>query len=229
MEPDVKEIYEKSEVPKDVNTFAFVLDRQGRLVHSFHALQGNRRGNSKSDFKTELTEAIAKLKLTNVKTRRTNDREPTALPDLKGGIAGVPAGVRLFLNSPGNVPIVEVVPMKPEMWKMLTLDDGSSARTIRAEVVRDWLVQVDPAGIRTAGQEIPFKRVSGLLKLEPAGSDDKFRYTLLYGRVLLQRGERDEGGRELSSFTGTLSTVITSSRGASDVQSLKGIIEGTYV
>jgi hypothetical protein len=228
MPPDVKAIFTGSELSKDprrLNLFVFMLDHRGRVAHNFHGLPGGARGgDGRSDYKKEIPRGLAKLKLPAAKEGR-----PLAVPDLKGTGAGVPAGVRLFvrLNDEkdpirSRVPVVEVVPMPAEEWKALALPER--AKEVEAAALKSWLVQLYPAGIRTADQRKPFTGVSGSLRLEPAGADRAGRYALLRGRVKLAKGGDKESGIE-----GTLQAVLTYGLDAPGVKSLRGVVEGDYL
>ncbi len=220
MTPEIKDIFNNSEPgkdPKRLNTFMFLLDSQGRLVHGYHGLSG--RGEGRSDYRAEIAKGLAKLKLP---AGKAPDKErPAALPDLKGG-DGVPAGVRLFLRHQGRQPVVEVVPMKAEQWKALAYPE--QARDIEAETLRSWLVQLYPPAIRTVDQLKPFKKITGRLKLIPAGKDQKGRHALLSGEVQLTKGDDKE-----SAFEGTLQVVLTYRPDGSVVRSARGVVEGDYL
>jgi len=152
-----------------------------------------------------------------------------AVPDLNGTGAGVPAGVRLFvrLNDEkdpfrSQMPVVEIVAMKAEEWKALALPE--KAKEIEATAVKSWLVQLYPAGIRTADQSKPFTKISGSLKLEPAGSDKTGRYALLRGKIKLAKGDDNE-----SAFEGNLQAVLTYGLDARKVKSVRAVVEGDYL
>jgi len=128
MPADVKEIFTGSELAKDpkrLNLFVFMLDQQGRTVHSFHGLPGGvRGGDGRSDYAKEIPNGLAKLKLPTDKPAVKEGR-PLAVPDLKVTGADVPAGMRLFVRLKdekdpfrSQMPVVEVVAMKAEEWKM---------------------------------------------------------------------------------------------------------------
>ncbi len=234
MGPDIKGIYTQANLPKDTNVSAYVLDQWGRLIHAFQGLPG-RGGNDRSDYKIEITRAIKKLNLPSTRTPQTASARPNAIPDLKASVPGFPAGVRLFLRLNNDrdpfrsgLPVVEVVPMTPDEWRNLFLPEGSAGRRIEAEALRKWLVHLYPAGIRTADQQIPFRKMTGELKLEPAGSSGESRYGLLQGAILLSKGEEGPAADAKSSFQGTLRAVLTYPRGGADVQSLRGVIDGFY-
>ncbi len=229
LEPAVREVFTQSELSKDpkrFNVFLFVLDAKGRVVHQFHGLPGN--GPGRSDYRDEIKKARALLKLPEAKAGQA-EGPPKGLPDLKALRPGALAGVRLFIrqDDPQNsifskLPVVEVVPMKPDDWKAVAYVPQGKA--IEAEVLRGWLVWLYPAGIRAADEKKPFQKFSGTLKLEPAGSDDKFRYALLRGKVVLTKGGDTE-----SAFEGQLEVVLTYRPDTAEVQSVRGVVEGTYL
>src|SRR5262249_29244601 len=150
----------------------------------------------RSDHQAEIQKARALLKLPEAKSAKAQE-SPKGIPDLKSVASALPAGVRLFIrqDDPGNsvaskLPVVEVVPMKPEDWKPLAFP--TKGKEIDAEVVKNWLVWLYPAGIRAADEMKRFQKFSGTLKLEPAGSDEKFRYALLRGQIQLVKGSDSE-------------------------------------
>src|SRR5262249_20049655 len=91
-------------------------------------------------------------------------------------------------------------------------------------VLKSWLLRLYPAGIRTADEKKSFQKFSGMLKLEPAGSDGKLRYALLRGKVRLAKGSDGD-----SAFEGDLELVLTYRLGAAEVHSVRGVVEGTYL
>ena len=229
LEPAVREVFTKSELSKDpqrFNVFMFVLDAKGQVVHEFHGLPGS--GPGRSDHRAEIQKARDKLTLPEAKPDKA-EGPPQGLPDLKGAAPGAPAGVRLFIrqDDPGNsifskLPVVEVVSMKPDDWKPLAFSPNN--KEIAAEVLKSWLVWLYPAGIRAADEKKPFQKFGGTLKLEPTGSDGKFRYALLRGKLTLAKGSDTE-----SAFEGELAAVLTYRLDSPDVQSVRGVVEGTYL
>jgi hypothetical protein len=231
MPPDIRTIYTGSALSKDpkrLNLFGFMLDYQGQRVHSFHGLPGGARGgDGRSDYTKEILNGLAKLKLPADQPAAKEGR-PLAVPDLKATDADVPAGVRLFvrLNDPrdsfrSQMSVVEIVPMKAQEWKEFSFPD--QAKEIEPEALRQWLVQLYPAGIRTADQRKPFTKITGSLKLEPAGTDPKGRYALLRGEVRLAKGDDQE-----SAFEGRVEAVLTYGSHEAVVQSLRGVVQGDY-
>jgi hypothetical protein len=232
MPADVKEV-QQSEVAKDpkrLNLFILVLDSDGRLVHSFHGLPASARaGDGRSDYRKEIPTAITKLKLPAEKLTGRKGGGQVILPDLKKTAGGLPAGVRLFvrLNDEkdpfrSKLPVVEVVPMKPEEWGILALPE--KAREVDPADIKSWLVQLYPAGIRAADQKKPFTQITGTLNLEPAGADQQNRYALLRGKIKLAKGDEQE-----SAFEGTLQAVLTYGLNNPDVQSVRALSEGAYL
>ncbi len=230
LEPAVRAVFTKSDLSKDpkrFNVFMFVLDSKGQVVHEFHGLPGS-RGAGRSDHQAEIQKARAKLKLPETKPGKAAG-PPRGLPDLKAPSPGAPAGVRLFIrqDDPKNsilskLPVVEVVSMKPDDWKPLAFDP--KGKDIEAAVLKNWLVWLYPAGIRAADEKKPFQKFSGTLKLEPAGSNDKFRYALLRGKVQLAKGSAAE-----SAFEGQFEVVLTYRPDTAEVQAVRGVVEGTYL
>jgi hypothetical protein len=233
LEPTVREVFTRSDLSKDpnrLNVFMFVLDPQGRVVHEFHGLPGGRRSvvPGRSDHQAEIQKARAKLELPEVEAQ-SSDGALKGIPDLKAVNSGAPAGVRLFIrqDEPGNsvfstLPAVEVVPMNADDWKPLAFTPNVTE--IEAEVLKRWLVWVYPAGIRAADEQKRFQKFSGALKLESAGSNDRFRYAILRGKIRLTKGNDRE-----SAFEGELEAVLTYRHDPGQVQSLRGVVEGTYL
>jgi hypothetical protein len=233
LEPAVREVFTRSDLSKDpkrFNVFMFVLDLQGRVVHQFHGLPGGRKGatSGRSDHQAEIQKARARLKLREAKPHKA-EGSPKGLPDLKALGSGAPVGVRLFIrqNDPSNsvfskLPVVEVVPTKAADWKPLAF--APKSKEFEVEALKSWLVRLYPAGIRAADEKKPFQKFGGSLKLEPAGSDAKFRYALLRGKVLLGKG-----GDAESAFEGKLEVVLTYRLDAAQVQSVRGVVQGTYL
>jgi hypothetical protein len=232
LEPAVREVFTRSDISKDpkrFNVFMFVLDSQGHVVHEFHGLPAGRSdAPGRSNHQAELTRARAKLKIADARPPRV-EGPPKGLPDLKAMGPGAPAGVRLFIrqDDPSNsilskLPVVEVAPMKADNWKPLAYDPRG--KEIEADVLKSWLLWLYPAGIRAADEKKPFQKFSGTLKLEPAGSDEKFRYMLLRGKIqLLKGGDTD------SAFEGQLEVVLMYRPDGAEVQSVRGVVEGTYL
>lgn len=209
MDPDVKEVFEKSEVAKDTNVYMFVLDSAGRLVHGFKGLPG---GRNPGYLKDEIGKGIAKVRI----PAAGPGAGPDGLPDVKG------PGVRLFIRSGrGGQAIVEALATTDDERKALAFPEKT--REIEAESLRRWLVQLYPPAIRTADQSKPFKKITGTLKLEAAGSDGKARTAILRGTVTLARGEETE-----SAFEGTFEAVMTYPADAAELRSLRGVVEGVY-
>jgi hypothetical protein len=234
MPADVKEVFQKSAVAKDpkrFNVFIFILGPDGRLVHDFHGLPATARGanEGRSDYTKEIPTALAKLQLPAEKLDGRKGPRPVVLPDLKGTAGGAPAGARLFvrLNDAkdpfrSKLPVVEVMAMRAEDWKALALPE--KAKEIEAAALKSWLVHLYPPGIRAADQKKPFTKITGTLKLEPAGADKQRRYALLRGEVKLAKG-----GEKESAFEGSLQAVLTYGFDMPEVKSVRAVGEGHYL
>lgn len=214
LEPAVREVFTTSGLSRDpnrFNVFMFVLDPRGQVVHEFHGLPG--RGTGRSDHLAEIQKARAKLKLAGAKPERPQAASK-GLPDLHALSPGVPAGVRLFVrqDDPKNsvfskLPVVEVVSMKADDWRPVAY--APKGKEIDAEALKSWPVWLYPAGIRAADEQKRFQKFSGRLQLDPAGSDDRYRYALLRGKVLLAKGA-------------TRNRRLRAGRGRLDVQARRG-------
>jgi hypothetical protein len=233
LEPAVREVFTRSELsrdPKRFNVFVFVLDAQGKVVHEFHGLPEGRRAAApgRSDHHAEIQKARDKLKLAEAKQQEAAG-PPQGLPDLKRSDSGAPGGVRLFIRQDerrnaiySKLPVVEVVSMTKDDWKPLAFTPAG--KNIQADVLKSWLVWLYPAGIRAADEQKRFQKFSGMLKLEPAGSDDMFRRALLHGKVRLEKENDTE-----SAFEGEIEVVLTYRLDAAEVHSVRGVVEGTYL
>jgi hypothetical protein len=74
-----------------------------------------------------------------------------------------------------------------------------------------------------ADQSKPFTKITGTLKLEPAGADGQARYALLRGQVHLAKGDETE-----SAFEGTMEAVLSCRLETLQVQAVQGVVQGTY-
>jgi hypothetical protein len=232
MDPAVRDFFVSSNLWKDpakLNVFMFVLDAKGALVHEFHGVPGRARAPTvpgRSDHEAEIQKARAKL---NLPANAKSDRALRGLPDLAAVDSKLPAGVRLFVrqDDPKNtvfnkVPVVEVTAMKTDDWKPLAFSDKS--RDVDAAALKGWLTWMYPAAIRAADEQKRFQKFSGTLKLEPAGSEGPVRYAILRGKVHLAKGASTD-----SEFDGDLEAVVTYRADSADVESVRGVVEGTYL
>jgi hypothetical protein len=120
----------------------------------------------------------------------------------------------------GDVLTVRAVPMSAEQRKALSWP--GEARTIEAEILRSWLELLQLPRVREVDANTPFKEIGGPLKLQPAGSDAKFRYTIWTGPIVLTK----EGG--YSNAEVTLQAVVMYRLDAPEVHAVRGVIEGVY-
>jgi hypothetical protein len=224
MPADVQQIFTSSDVPKQSNVFAFVLDAHGQLVHSFKG-NVNRRAGELS-WEEELARARARLGLPA--STAADEVRPPRLPDIEASATGAPRGVRVFVRSgrPGEGrgnPIIEVVSMLPHDWEALALPAHALGKEVSAGTLRSWLEQLYPPAIRTADQKKPFQSVTGTLRLVPAGSDDRHRHALLRGEFHLSKGSGE------SAVEGSLEAVLTYPLDSSVVHSLRGVVDAAYL
>lgn len=233
VEPEIQEIFTSSPLSKDpqrYNLFMFALNAHGEVVHEFHGLPGGGRSANpgRSDHKVEIEKARTLLGLSKADPPEAPGSQ-RGLPDLPANDTGLPTGVRLFLrqDDPSNshfsaVPVVEVVGMKPDEWKVLSFDDRG--KDVKAESLRRWLVWLYPAGIRAADEKKRFQKFEGTLRLQPAASDGVSRWATLRGPVRLAKGDASE-----SEFTGELQAVLSYRLDSAEVQSLRAVVEGSYL
>ena len=224
MPAEIMELFLKSEVgndPKRLNVSLLMLDQDGHLVHSFHGLPSGRRaaGEGRSDYSKEIPKALTKL---NLPLNPPRVEKPLVLPDLKRVDGDVPGGLRMFIQSPSKMPVVELLPMKAEEWVDLEFSD--KPKDLEAKTLKRCLEQIYPPAIRSVDANQPFTKFIGKLRLEPAGADKDTRYALLRGEVQM---EKAAGGG--SSFEGNLEAVLTYDVSSSKVKSVRAVIEGDYL
>jgi hypothetical protein len=227
LEKGVREIYANSDFYKNLkglstNTFLFVLDHEGRPVDQFAGGAGR-----SGDCYERLVTACRKLVLPRLPAKQVANL--SALPDLSASPSGLPGGLRLFIRlgptklpASTKLPIVEVVPMKAEEWRPLALP--TEVTEIAADHLKDTLVWLYPAGIRTADESNRFQAFTGTLKLEPAGADKEHRYALLRGAVKASKGSDRQ-----STFEGTLELVLTYRLDSPQVKSVRGVVSGDFI
>lgn len=203
-----------------------MLDSSGHVVHWFDGFAHDDFGRRESLARyteRELRFARSKLNLDALPLRNN----PLILPDLKQS-----RGIRVFVQlldkrmTAYQAPVVEVVPLETEDWKVLEWPQAE--RTVEAATLSKWLSQVYPPGVmeRTDPQSkmaFRIKEVSGTLSLIPAGSDGALRYAVLSGNVRLT----DEGSDGFH-YDGELQVVLTYASDERSVHSLRGVLEATY-
>lgn len=214
------------------NVDACVLDSKGSLVRAFDAMPVRRdgggvklHGSSLAEFwKAELGEARTALKL-----KAPGEARPVKLPGLPDDAK---SGMRVFTRLYDNgmpayaAPVVEVVTMDAAAWTPLAIP--LKPRPVDPMDLLPWLSKMFPGGVmERTDQET--KRVydvtgaTGELTLSPAGASSGIRYSLLQGRVALT----DSGGGGFE-FGGDLSLVLGYPPDASEAESARGFLEGTY-
>jgi hypothetical protein len=204
---DVRPLYEASGA-RGSNVRCFVLDPEGRLVHSFNGFPGqagNPTAYSREQYAGYFAEEIARAG-----TRLSLPKVDPALrlPDPKDG-------VRLFIRLPDGrdsygYPVVETVENRDE-WAALAYPKQS--REIEAAKLSRWLRFCYPPGVNE--QLEPFSIVKGTLTLRPAGRGE----AILSGTVRLALSDP---GYDL--FEGTLEAVLT----YGPAVALRGVVNGVY-
>lgn len=197
MPADIAELFKN--VENRGNVFVLILDSEGKFVHGFPA---NPPRRDPEYFRAE----IAKAKVEFPKEHK----KLGGLPDGKG--------VRLFIRSRSDLPIVEMAPMKD----VFAYPDAD--REIDAAELREWFAHFYPPAIRTADQSKPYKTVTGKFKLRAAGADEKTRYAILGGEFRMTKG--DDGD---SAFEGSLGAVLTYAKDKPEMATLRGAVDGVYL
>jgi hypothetical protein len=229
--PEVKELLDKLGADKDgrlgrTNAYLAILNPQGELVYHFDGRQMDVAGRNDPKYRPhyfaeEFAAGWAKLKLAPDKVKKSAGNTLT-LPEVKGPKS--PAGVRVFSRSVaegmGDVTTVRAVALSAEQRDALAYP--AEAKTVEAEMYRSWLELLQLPRVREADATVPFKKIAGSLKLQPAGADAKFRYALMTGSITLAK---DEGQ---SSAEVTVQGVVRYRIDRPDVLSVRGVIAGLY-
>jgi hypothetical protein len=229
--PEVKELLDKLGADKDgrlgkVNAYLAILNAQGELVYHFDGAQVGVSGRKDPNYRPhylaeEFAKGWAKLKLSPGEVRKSTGKTLT-LPEVKG--RELPAGVRIFSRSVaegmGNVVTVRAVALSAGQRKALSLP--VETKTVEAETLGSWLELLQLPRVREADANIPFKKMAGSLKLQPAGADAKFRYATMTGSIILTK---DEGQ---SSAEVDFQGVVMYRVDGAEVQSVRAAIEGLY-
>jgi len=229
--PEVKELLDKLGADKDgrlgkVNAYLAILNAQAELVYHFDGAQFEISGRNDPNYRPhylaeEFAKGWAKLKLSPSEVKKST-RKTLTLPEVKGPES--PAGVRVFSRSVaegmGNVVTVRAVPLSAEQRQALSCP--AQTKTVEAELLRSWLELLQLPRVREADANIPFKKIVGSLKLQPAGADDKFRYAIMTGPIFLTK---DEGQ---SSAEVTFEGVVMYRLNGPKVHSMRAVFEGEY-
>jgi hypothetical protein len=204
---DVRPLHEASS-DGGSNVRCFVLNSEGRLLHSFNGFPGN-AGNplaySRDDYASYFAAQIARGAAGLALPKRESLLK---LPDTRDG-------VRLFIRLPSGrdsyaFPVVETVDNQDE-WKVLARPEAS--RPIEARRLLRWLGRCYPPGVNE--QLEPFRSAKGTLTLRPAGKEQ----AILSGDVRLAM---TDGGHDL--FRGSFEAVVT----YRPAVTLRGVVDGTY-
>jgi hypothetical protein len=229
--PEVKDLLDKLGADKEgrlgkTNAYLAILNPQGELVYHFDGGQMGISGRNDPNYRPqyfaeEFAEGWAKLKLSPAKVKKSTGNTLT-LPEVRGPES--PAGVRIFSRSVaegmGDVTTVRAVGLSAEQRKALSCP--AETKTVDAEMLRSWLELLQLPRVREVDANVPFKKIAGSLRLQPAGVDAKFRYAIMSGSIVLTK---DEGQ---SSAEVTFQGVVVYRLDGPKVQLLRGVIEGLY-
>lgn len=213
---DVRPLYEASGYGSS-NVRCFVLDPEGKLVHSFNGFPAN--AGDPTAFSKEQYAAYFAGEIIRGSARLTPPSVSTTPAALK--LPEPKDGVRLFIRLPNRpdsygYPVVETVENREE-WQ--TLAYPKTARDLEASRLSRWLSLCYPPGVNE--QLEPFQVVRGTLKLQPAGP----RQAILSGKIRLANTET---GYEL--VEGTLEAVLDypDKPEAETRPQLRGAVEGIF-
>jgi len=220
---EAKELFDKSGIlTEGTNTYVLFLNPDGRMVHSIPSPKFPKPpGPNPMYMHDEVARGLSMVGLPAPEVKWAQTIEELALPDFKG--PGSPSGLRLFMRTQAdgiNNVIVEPSPLGEDLKRALSYPTQS--RTVEAEVLRSFLVQLYPAGIRSFEQQMSFRRVIGSLQLEPAGAGPQRRYAVLIGPFEMTREENE------SSVKGTIRMLLTYDSKGVDLSSLRAVAEATY-
>lgn len=205
---------------RHINLALVVLDHKGKVIRSTvpfvrpPEFQFDPAAQGK-DFKAQLERLIEGVELPKVE----GSKPTLTLPDVEG--PDRPAGVRIYLSFGANhmnhyrTPVVEAVPLEPELRKALAWP--TEPRELKAADLRPWLEEMYPPAIMDG--KGGFRKIEGSFRLEPAGSDERFRYAMLEGEAEFVL---DNTGR--TTYEGTLSVVLRYQPDAG-LSSIRGILE----
>lgn len=226
--PEVQDLLDKLGASNDgrlgkFNAYLAILDPKGELVYHFDGGQQGVSGRKDPNYRPrylaeELAKGWTKLKLPEEIKKSTGNS--LTLPEVKG--AESPAGVRVFSRSVGmgNVLTVRAVALSAEQRKALSWP--AESRSIEGEALRGWLELLQLPRVREADANIPFKKIDGPVKLQPAGADAKFRYAVMTGSIALTKGEGQ------SSAEVAIQGVVSYRLDRAEVHSVRAVIEGEY-
>lgn len=207
-----------------------ILSPRGELVHSFDAVGKAGYGRAPEMVNRTLTQIRYATSHLPSSRPRISSRK-LSLFRLPGSRTGQ-TGLRVFVTFDDQLmpayrrPVVEFVPLDRQDWLPLTWPEKK--RDVDASLLAKWLSQVYPPGVMERVDKVtkrPFAitRVSGTLSLSPQTPYGGERYAVASGRVRLGDSSDDD-----FSYSGNLDLVLTYTRDAPEVQTVKGIFRGLY-
>jgi hypothetical protein len=223
VDQEAKDLFDKSGILSEgVNTYVLFLNPDGKMIHSIPSPKFPKPpGRNPMYMHDEVARGLSMMGLPAWEPKWAQSIEELQLPDVRG--TGSPAGLRLFMRTQAdgiNNVVVEPSPLGDDLKKALSYP--AQPRTVEAEALRSFLVQLYPAGIRSFEQQMSFKKAIGTLTLEPAGAGAKGRYAVLSGPFQLLREESE------SSVNGSIQMALTYGPNGPDVTSVRAVAEAIY-
>jgi hypothetical protein len=178
---EVQQILQQRPRQQQSNILVFVLDSQGKYVHSFDAMTDIHPApmhELKKRMPTYFTEELKKASKqagASIATPRSIVHLPTVDKP----------GVRIYVTLGANrmnhfqVPVVEAVAWNDAEKEALKYRDEK--QTIDAEVLRRWLAQMYPPAVMDGHGGMD--KVTGTVHYTPAGESATHRYAVLKGKV----------------------------------------------
>ncbi len=227
MPSDVRAMFDAAEIrAPHVNLALIALDAEGRVLRSYlpfvrppaFGFDPEMQGR---DFKRQLDEMLAGLRWPQVTTLA---QRKLTLPDVcaPGVAAPQPAGVRIYLMFSANrlnhyrTPTVEAVALSDATKQ--TLQYPTQARSLAVAALRPWLEQMYPPAIMDGKGGM--RAIEGRLQMTPAGADSEWRYALLEGTVQFTLDNVN-----VTTYPGNLSVVLKYRRDATELHSVRGVLE----
>ncbi|MBI3268237.1 MAG: hypothetical protein HYZ53_04390 [Planctomycetes bacterium] len=211
------------------NVKLVVLDSRSRFVDAWDSMPGRGwNGPWQETMPRYFADRLRRVRETLGLHEAPGAPRELRLPDRSGAARAIRIFVRL--DDPGMpayfAPVVEIVEPPPETWKALEYPEA--ARTLGAEALLPCFRKVYPPGVmERQNKQTMFAwrvaRADGPLTLEPAGTKDGTRYSLLRGTVRLT----DEGPDGFS-FEGPFTAVLTYAAAEPAPRSLRATFDAVY-
>jgi len=201
------------------NILVFVLDQQGKLVHSFDGMTDNHpadmfeiKKRMPGYFVQELKKAARSMNLTQAATSRSKESHLPAATD--------PA-LRVFVSLGENrlshfqVPTVEALSIDESEKQALRY--SATPQKLEAQTLKRWFAQMYPPAVMDGHGGMD--NVSGTLSYQSAGENDTHRFATLRGTV---RFELDNKTR--ITYQGPCDIVLRYSKTSDELESVSGLV-----